>query len=148
MRLTRTTWTFFKFFFLQGLKLVIMKPMVKFCQKIPTLSCLKSSGKTGHPWTIRGHLGLTIFLGIFLGLWLLEVSFYQLARSIKFVLLFLQYWRGNNWYGKRLSVKVKLSSWSKFQEWRKEPGRYPRHVKMVSAFNKHHMEKVNCTRSA
>ena len=50
---------FFKFFFLQGFKLVIIKPMLKFCQKILTLSYLKTSGKTGHPWTIRGHLGLT-----------------------------------------------------------------------------------------
>ena len=58
VRLTRTAWTFFKNCFLQGLKLVITKLFVKFGWKILTLSGLKSCDKMGHPWTIRGHLGL------------------------------------------------------------------------------------------
>ena len=33
--------------------------MRKFHQKILTLSGSKTIGKTGHSWTIRGHLGLS-----------------------------------------------------------------------------------------
>ena len=58
VRLTRTAWTFFKICFLQGLKLVTKKQFVKFGWKILTLGGLKSRDKMGHPWTIRGHLGL------------------------------------------------------------------------------------------